>query len=409
MKNITVFILLQLLPFVFTGQITVISTGTPSPDRVHISVIDNKIVISGDYNFIRRSNDECNTFTPLTVPEPANSNILNRIDTSTCYMLTQTFTYSKIYKSINGGLTWTQKYNTNQDIVGLVSFDSSNIVGITNSYNIIKTNNGGMTWTVVLGPAQGVGTAKAYGDSTLFIGNTFGTIYISKNQGATWVANPVLPYHVSDISPFNKDTIFAIALNPNFGNAFSRSFNGGTSWQNFPLPPAAFYIHISFKNKNEGYVLGEDDNGKGIISKTTDMGQTWSTFNTGLNTGFNGGLIDMAFLNDSIALVSGYNGVLFKWNTKQTTFVGVKENADDDVHISVFPNPVKNKLVIEAKNNNLDSIKFNLFNALGQQLNFKLELTNSKAEIDIHNLFSGIYYLKVENDHSQKIFKIVKE
>jgi hypothetical protein len=324
-------------------------------------------------------------------------------------MLSNNYTYSRIYKSTNGGLTWIQQYNTNLDIAYLAFFNSNNVIGVIDGYNLVKTNDGGNTWTIVSQPSQGIMTCEIYGDSTTLIGDSFGTISMSKNRGASWLGVTNFGNAVSDISFLNKDTIFATSLNPSFGPQFKRSFNGGISWTDFNLPLAQSIHHVYFKNKNEGYVLGGDDNNKGVIFKTNDLGQSWSIFNTGLNTGVNGGLIDMAFLNDSIALVSGYNGILFKWNTKQTQFVGLKDNSAIINGIKVYPNPIKDKLTIEIENKDMQKLKLSILNTLGQSVNFKQEILNSKTKLDLSDFGSGIYYLKIHDHSIQKVFKIIKE
>lgn len=69
--------------------------------------------------------------------------------------------------------------------------------------------------------------------------------------------------------------------------------------------------------------------------------------------------------------------------------------------ISVYPNPVKNLIYIKSKSN--FNTNFNLFNIFGQSI---LKGVVSNKQINIANLKSGIYFLKLNNNN---IIKIIKE
>ncbi len=64
------------------------------------------------------------------------------------------------------------------------------------------------------------------------------------------------------------------------------------------------------------------------------------------------------------------------------------------VELSVYPNPVKNKLQIRLNNNfNIETKTIELFSLLGDRVLLKT-FTNANTEIDVNNLSSGIYLLK---------------
>lgn len=81
-----------------------------------------------------------------------------------------------------------------------------------------------------------------------------------------------------------------------------------------------------------------------------------------------------------------------------TSSVGLKELSANE--ISVYPNPVNQKLTLLLKQTKQ---KVELYNSLGV-LVFSDELDYSNSEIDMSNLKSGIYFLKV-GDSTQKIIK----
>jgi hypothetical protein len=63
--------------------------------------------------------------------------------------------------------------------------------------------------------------------------------------------------------------------------------------------------------------------------------------------------------------------------------------------------------MIEFENNNLH-YKLKITNTIGQIVYSSLS-KNVKEAIDLSFLASGVYYLKVQNNLEQKVFKIIKE
>ncbi|GAB4451379.1 MAG: hypothetical protein OHK0036_11790 [Bacteroidia bacterium] len=78
----------------------------------------------------------------------------------------------------------------------------------------------------------------------------------------------------------------------------------------------------------------------------------------------------------------------------------VKENNIAIDNLSFYPNPVQNSLNITAKVNMPMSINISLFNILGNEVHQQtMNLNNGyfKKTIDVSNLPSGIYFLKINN------------
>lgn len=390
---------------------TVINTGTSSHIS-HLSVKNNTYIINGWSNFLAKSYDDCNTFIPLAIAGP-NSNYYNHsfssLQQDTMYILSANtnWTNEKIYKSTDGGNSWIKKLDTSNKKLDFIGFFNSNEgIAVCESNKILRTKNGGNTWLNNTSPAASPTAFKIYGDSMACVGDSWGGIFLSKDRGNTWTStggfgNPGYP---RDFFFLNRDTIFGISS----ADDFTKSFNAGNTWTNSILSEFGYFKTVFFKNKNEGYIIGQNtniNNTNSIILKTINLGQTWLKHELPMQEM----LMDIKFMNDSIALISGTNGLLIKWNSKAALFVGVKENINNDNVINVFPNPVKDKLVIESKNSNGEVLEFNLVNGLGKESHLISKVFNSKIEIDIQSLEPGIYYLKVHNNFGQRVFKIAKE
>ena len=241
-------------------------------------------------------------------------------------------------------------------------------------------------------------------DSLICIGGLFVSgsgFRLSKNRGISWPfgTGTFSSIYFNDYCFLNKDTIFAVTS----PGGFLSTFDGGNNWPSVSIPMKEVNC-VSFRSANEGYIVGTSSQTICTIAKTTDLGKTWTYFNTGIN----GTLYNIGFVNDSIAIVSGSNGILLRWNFKQTIFTGVNNSSEVNNIYSIYPNPTSNKLNFSYNRNLKTNFDLSITNLLGQviftQYNFKLE-----DEMDISFLPEGIYCLKIENESGQRLFKFIKE
>lgn len=87
---------------------------------------------------------------------------------------------------------------------------------------------------------------------------------------------------------------------------------------------------------------------------------------------------------------------------------GIVVNAHSLNGVIIYPNPLINKLNINFEMNIAENYYIQITNTIGQTIYSKDTLTQ-KQEIDLSFLKSGIYYLRVQNNSEQKVFKIIKE
>jgi hypothetical protein len=401
-----IFLLINFCGSSFYAQIDLISTGTNSK-LTPVSILNNNIVVHGLHNYSAKSYDDCKTLIPISVPGPTFYwNYLQRLDTNISFILSTDFNSynNKIFKSTNGGNSWMKKCDTSGLILTHLSFfDSLSGIAFSTFYKSLMTNNAGNSWTVNSHPLIVVSCAKKFGDSTICIGGGDpggdGAFVLSNNRGVSWTLGGNYGGNCSprDFFFLNKDTIFGIAAPNVCHDIFSCSFNGGKNWS-YLKAPISNPNNIIFRKKNEGYIVGANSNNLGIILKTTDLGQTWSTFNTGINSI----LLCMGFLNDSIALVSGDNGVLFKWNIKQTVFTDINKNTLEK-EFFIYPNPVREKLIFNSDNR---IIKYSVKNTYGITM---MSGQENIRELDVGILPNGIYFLEMQSGSVRKIFKLCKE
>ncbi len=387
-------------------QVVQINTGTIE-NLIDLSVFKKNIMIGGWTGYVVKSNDECNTLSPLSTPNAANyATRLKRLDSNNVLLLSYTPSQTLLFKSSDGGLNWIQKSNTTGSFSHDFGFFDSLVGIMTSGITFHKTIDGGINWTQGVSPFQiGTNLLKTFGDSLVCMGGenvTGGGLVLSKNRGNTWGYGwgSFGSIQMTDCFFLNKDTIFGVTK----GGAFTKTTNGGANWDSSSEPPIFNSYGVYFKRANEGYVVGMNDQNKGIIVKTTDLGQTWSTFNTGITTA----LLSIAFLNDSMALLTGTGGTLLKWNYKKSVFTGIVNNYLSDVLLKVFPNPIRDKLRFEFTDSSPADFYLSFDNSLGQVV-YSKDHVDLREELDLNFLLPGIYYLKVGDGKVHKTFKIVKE
>jgi minor extracellular serine protease Vpr len=98
--------------------------------------------------------------------------------------------------------------------------------------------------------------------------------------------------------------------------------------------------------------------------------------------------------------VTGFSGFFLK-----TTSGNLKTDdfSDTKKAISFYPNPVKDVLNIESTT---DITRTTIYNLVGQEIK---QVVGNKTQIDISDLVSGIYIVKVTNDSKDQVFKICKK
>lgn len=170
------------------------------------------------------------------------------------YPITATVTAQGIYKTVNGGTTWTRQttatYSTATSFINFVHFFNSND-GVAQGdpaggyFEIYTTSNGGTTWTRV--PSANIPTPLA--------SDEYGTVgYFTANGNNIWFTT-------------TKGRIF-------------RSTNKGLNWTaaSTPLGLNVTLTNIAFRDANNGFVTGVDPSTQADVGlyKTTDGGATWT-------------------------------------------------------------------------------------------------------------------------------------
>lgn len=115
----------------------------------------------------------------------------------------------------------------------------------------------------------------------------------------------------SDLFVINADTI--ITITGGGAGRIYHSFDGGASWTPYQtILNYSWFSDVDFPSSTVGYVCGGTafGNYRNTILKTEDSGLTWDTLITNDFSGYS--FSNIAFVDDSIGLISGEQGLMVK-------------------------------------------------------------------------------------------------
>lgn len=287
-----------------------------------------------------------------------------------------------VYKTINGGNTWT-KANNGVNVIadGLYAIDfiDENIGFVSGGFNqpkTLKTINGGNTWqqlnTLRFGQIQFLNTSVGYARN---IGNLYNRIYKTIDSGVTWnitfeIADDIKSFHFvnENVGYFVGDSALMY-----------KTINGGITWQQITIP-YAYYTLVKFYSENIGYISNEN----GLLYRTTNGGISWQLINS-INQ-----ITDITFQN-SIIFISGTNGKILSSNLG-TLFIDEIEK--DNNEINIYPNPTFDNISIISNNETIQSIA--IFDFTGREILTQKPFNElNRIEINLKDNSKGLYLLKI--------------
>jgi hypothetical protein len=167
------------------------------------------------------------------------------------------------------------------------------------------------------------------------------------------------------------------------------------SWQaksHDPSYPENYKVLISTSNQVADFI----DTVRLIVLENPE----WTTREIELSDlGFNGQTVYLAFVNNTN---DGYKLYLDDINVRKNDPVGLQELTD--VQIQVYPNPTTGNIKINCDKEINQVSVFSLEGKLMNEFNY-----NNGNLIDISNLNSGIYLLRIEIAGSIKTIRIIKK
>lgn len=142
-----------------------------------------------------------------------------------------------IYKSADGGLTWTLKSSAAGVQINGISALSDDTVWVVGASNLVYlSEDGGQTYTAITGPTAGDALRVVVTpDRTVYIGDSLGAIYGSFNKGTTWTTMSLQGATVTSVpriknAPGNNDVLYAIGTLADGSSRCWMTTDGGAAW-----------------------------------------------------------------------------------------------------------------------------------------------------------------------------------
>lgn len=415
---------------------------------------------AGDANRFLRTVNGGKTwlFSSVTAPDNFALGSISAINGNTCYATVYDVTDYKgggVYKTTDGGTTWKQ-LGTNQlsldnsfvDFVyffdakkGIVVADND---GTNTKYlTIYTTCDAGKTWQRVpkkfMQPTIGSAYSSNF-DVYAVLGNT---IWVKgfDDQGNNFI------FRSDDLGVHWQTYLFNITGKTYHGLAFSDKQNGlmvGFEWGG----PESFLAATHDGGKTWAEVNNYTGTVMGLFvtvipgthtyvsttppyvavygsSYSRDGGKTWKVIDSGDDKGHS----SIEFLNPFYgwtgrggAYDGDPNGGMFKWKLRFSLSCDdlASDNSNNAADASVskidinspkapqlFPNPAKDKVVIQSLNPSLKTT-LSLFNISGRLIQ-QANSTSNSYQFNIQKLPAGTYYIKVETGAAATTLKFVKE
>ena len=364
-----------------------------------------------------------------------------------------------IYRTINGGTTWTAYSSNAPFMVESISFSDTlngwcaGTDGTTG--DIIHTTDGGKTWTWQLEkyPRQYLSTHALSKDRNITCGQTknisgpdTGKIVMTTDAGKTWI----------EMSPVDSDVVFkkmqfldslngyilcANLLYQNQANLRTRdggrtwiqlppraqiqvmtfldtlrgwggyqdvtfhTTDGGMSWQyqaNLDQPDQLSMEYIQFVDSLKGWAFGYMFF-QGIISegifRTTDGGNNWFMESIGLTDDFDD-ITDAHMFNDHSGIAVCARGSVLRYQVVTSVVSNPSKAPTGFALRQNYPNPFNPTTTIEYSIPSNAFVTLNIFNLLG---NTVATLVNQKQNSGSHSvnfngtfLASGVYFYRLQ-------------
>ncbi|MGV3610863.1 MAG: YCF48-related protein [Fluviicola sp.] len=398
MKKALLFITsLLLISPIFSQTFTALDSGTGNQLNGVRLLSDNKGIVVGDGGKILTTTNGLNWQHRIS-GVTTNLKEVEYINPTTIIVVGD---WGTILKSTNGGMGWTPKNSGTSEMLYSVCVNGSDIYACGQNGVILKSTDEGDSWTSI-NPGPGTHIFDIFFTSPTAgyaVGND-GYIFRTTDGGDDWN-----PYDLGISTDFQLRSIYF--TDPDHGFVVGRNLvlnqsiilrttdGGGTFVPQIVL--GADYVEIKFLDANTGFILSQNLNvNTGSISKTTNGGANWSYL-----TGFSKTQTSMAFSGFNVSYTCGFNGTIFK---STNISLGIDDLVNDQP-ISVYPNPSSEKIFIKLDPSiQSESLTIEIYTISGDKI-----ISSTDSSVDISEIPSGIYLMKIQSETSLWTKKIIKE
>jgi photosystem II stability/assembly factor-like uncharacterized protein len=347
-----------------------------------------------------------------------------------------------LYKSVDEGVHWTQHYDFGPFVIATDLFFMNADTGFVNIYGMqYRSFDGGSTWNQyadfpkVKPWKHDLFTSYSSNDTSYILkstdyGNTWQLLYSNYTvNNEAFVFSIINPQYAFFIQPTQLDKVYKtidgftsidtiqittgdIELQDEFEykdlehgyhygsfgskSSPSRTWNTGSFY--FPIDLDGFgVLPVLDLELNTNKLFASSLYGK--IFYSTDMGNTWTEQQTELNKP----IYSISFLNDTRGIAISDNQILYTTNGGTNS---INTELNSSTVFNIYPSYFEDIIVVESPVSEKKTIT--IYNITGQILT-NIISSESKSEINLTHLQSGMYIIDIATEKSHYTQKIFKE
>ena len=314
--------------------------------------------------------------------------------------------FGGVYRTFNGGQTtsgisipsqgnWVTPFEQDPILTDVI------YIGLNRVYKSVASGN---NWTAISQELGGnLNQLKIANSNNLVIyASRGGLLFKTEDGGATdWLQLPSPGGSINSIAihPTNPEKI-AVATTSN--SKVFVSEDGGLSWLNykFNLPGFSALALVWDNNGEDGLYLGMDY-GIFYIDNTLDE---WQPYSTNLHNV----IINELEINSADGKI--YAGTYGRglWASPYVPHLLNTTSLLNDTDVEIFPNPVKNSVTINFRKG--AEADFRIYDQLGKLVRYQPNVYISQPHsIDISELNSGIYFIRINSDIGTITKRLIKK
>jgi len=305
-----------------------------------------------------------------------------------------------LYKTVNGGTTWTLTSLAGKDVRAVKIDPQGNLYAGTWGFGVLKSTDNGSSWTTlntgILNTA--IHALAIDGSGNIYAGSFGGGIIKSINGGNDWTdLNAGFPY------------IWALTVAPNgniyagtYGAGVLKSANNGTTWTNTNVGQAFIY-GVTTDASNNVYAASWAN---GIFG-SSDNGANW--LNLGLS-GLGAGAV-FSTPTSSIVWAGTENGTLYSLNSPMSVET-VGSSVPVEFNLSQnYPNPFNPSTVIRFAIPAENLVTLNIYSITGELVASLLNEVKTAGEYEVSfdatSLPTGVYIYKINAGSFSSVKKMM--
>lgn len=322
-----------------------------------------------------------------------------------------------VYNTLDGGLTWTNKnataYTDGDSFLNVVHFFNATTgfsqgdpigTGQNRKFEIYRTTDGGTTWTAITNTPNPLSDEYGLNGGNVAAGNSFwfvtdkGKLYRTTDTGLTWTKlnTPITNFGSEAASGrlyFANDNVGIIIGTVGTTNTLYKTTDGGNTWST-GTPYTSGYAQINYIKGSTTLIATNPRSTPPTVAISNDHGTTWSVIDSGTQRN------SIAFWDGTTGWAGGFNdgvtglGGIYKYAGPA---LGIEDIASNKT-FKVYPNPTNSQLNLSGASINEVAV----YDLLGKQVMTQKFSAQDQVSLNVSGLETGMYVLTATNDSGAK-------